>query len=92
MTLLKTCDTCHIGTLQHQRQTYATWYHGHLVVLPGVDAWLCDVCAEFFYDPMMIARIDMLLGSQQTLHPTGERRRSDHGIMGFSSSARRGSA
>jgi YgiT-type zinc finger domain-containing protein len=89
----KPCDVCHIGTLRPQRQTYATWYDGHLILLPDVDTWLCDVCGEFFYDPTVIARVDWLLGTQQPMPPSGTHQGSSKGMgTAVLSSGRRRSA
>lgn len=85
------CDVCHLGTLRPQPQTYATWYDGYLVLLPDANAWLCDVCGEFFYDPTVIARIGWLLGAQQPTRSSGTHhdRTRDVGAAALSSGRRR---
>lgn len=57
------CDACHIGILQTRRVTYARRWGNGVVLLPDVDVFICDVCGEAIYDPEIMARIQMLLGS-----------------------------
>jgi YgiT-type zinc finger domain-containing protein len=64
MTEPKQCEVCHIGTMHPMRAAYTTWLHGHLVIVPDVHAWLCDVCGEFEHAEDIIARIEFLLGNQ----------------------------
>jgi YgiT-type zinc finger domain-containing protein len=56
------CDICHIGLLQPRRVTYAARLGDHLLMLPDIHVFICDVCGEATYDPETIARIEMLLG------------------------------
>lgn len=56
------CDVCHIGLLQPRRVTYATRLGDHLLMLPDIHVFICDVCGESVYDPETMARIEMLLG------------------------------
>ncbi len=64
------CTACHIGTLHSTRATYTRWLKKNLVIVPNVDARLCDVCGEFYYEPEAIARIEILLsGDQPSPHP-----------------------
>ena len=58
------CLNCHIGTLQRTRATYTQWLNGHLLVVPDVAAWRCDMCGDFAYDDEMLVRVELLLGSQ----------------------------
>lgn len=65
MTDNKQCETCHIGTLHAMQATYTSWIDDQLIIVPNIEAWLCDVCADFWHEPDAIARIEMLLGSKQ---------------------------
>ena len=56
------CEVCHIGLLQERRVTYAARLGDHLLMLPDIHVFICDVCGEATYDPETIARIEMLLG------------------------------
>jgi YgiT-type zinc finger domain-containing protein len=56
------CDVCHIGLLQPRRVTYAARLGNSLLMLPGIQVFICDVCGESTYDPETIGRIEMLLG------------------------------
>jgi YgiT-type zinc finger domain-containing protein len=60
------CDVCHIGLLHPRRVTYAAQVGNNLLVLPGIQVFICDVCGESTYDPQTIARIEMLLGIDVT--------------------------
>jgi YgiT-type zinc finger domain-containing protein len=56
------CDACHIGLMHPRRVTYAARVGDHLLMVPGIHVFICDVCGESMYDPETIARIEMLLG------------------------------
>ncbi|HEC22498.1 MAG TPA: type II toxin-antitoxin system MqsA family antitoxin [Chloroflexi bacterium] len=60
------CEFCHIGTLHARRATYALQVDRHLVILPDVPAWTCDVCGSSGYDAEVIAWIEMLLGTEDS--------------------------
>lgn len=62
---MQPCEVCHLGMLQTKNATYTGWHHGSFVMLPNVDATLCDVCGDFTYDPATVTRIEMLLGSKR---------------------------
>jgi len=61
------CESCHIGSLQACRATYARWHDGQFVIVPGVLAWRCDFCGDTFYDTQALTRLAMLLGPESTL-------------------------
>jgi YgiT-type zinc finger domain-containing protein len=56
------CESCHVGSLQRCRATYARWHGGQFVLMPGVPAWRCDYCGDTFYDNEALARIVLLVG------------------------------
>lgn len=56
------CTVCHIGLLHLRRVTYTRMMDHHLLILPNMAVWLCDVCGEFSYDPEAMRRLHMLLG------------------------------
>lgn len=58
------CLNCRIGTLRRGKATYAQWIGDNLVLVPGVSAWQCDVCGDFAYEDEVLARVELLLGSQ----------------------------
>lgn len=56
------------------KAAYNTWLRNQLVLVPSVDAWVCDVCGDFLHDRDTIASIEMLVGnktgsSHQDRHP-----------------------
>jgi YgiT-type zinc finger domain-containing protein len=61
VTDVKPCEVCHIGSMHLLQATYTTWCQGQFVVVPGIDAWHCDVCGEFWHEPELVARIEVLL-------------------------------
>jgi YgiT-type zinc finger domain-containing protein len=94
MTETKQCEVCHIGTMHPMRAAYTTWWHGQLVIVPDVHAWVCDVCGEFEHETEIVARVEFLLGNQQTASPLSK---SPHGAgdassQRFASSSRTRSA
>ena len=56
------CDVCNLGVLRTHKTTYSSWWRGHLVVLPDVLTWICDVCGETTYETDTIIRVELLLG------------------------------
>jgi YgiT-type zinc finger domain-containing protein len=94
MTEAKQCEVCHIGTMHPMQAAYTTWWHGHLVVVPDVQAWLCDVCGEFEHEHETIARIEFLIGNQQAVSSLTRSRSSgaDAASRAISSSNRTRSA
>lgn len=65
------CDTCHIGTLNARRTTVTYWVGKHLVIMPNVPVWVCDVCGDFEYEMETIARLEMLLGIKPSFSDGG---------------------
>jgi hypothetical protein len=43
------------------------WLDSHLVIVPNVPAWTCDVCGEVMIDTDIITRLDLLLGIEPSL-------------------------
>ena len=43
------CPRCTVGRCTPRKTTFAEVYHGHLLSVPNVSAFVCDVChfAEF---------------------------------------------
>jgi YgiT-type zinc finger domain-containing protein len=64
VTEIRPCEVCHIGTMHPMRSAYTTWCEGQFIVVPNIDAWLCDVCGEFWHEPELIARVEVLLGNK----------------------------
>lgn len=61
------------------------------MIVPDVDAWLCDVCGDFFHDPEVTARIELLLGNTPTApHPTQRPEPSREALNSLTSSTNRG--
>jgi YgiT-type zinc finger domain-containing protein len=58
------CLNCRIGTLRRGKATYTQWIGDELVLVPDVSAWQCDVCGDFAYEEDVLARVELLLGSQ----------------------------
>jgi YgiT-type zinc finger domain-containing protein len=46
------------------KAAYSTWLQDQLVLVPNLDAWVCDVCGDFMHDPDKIASIELLIGSK----------------------------
>jgi len=61
------CTNCHIGSPQPCQATFARWYDGQFVVMPGASAWRCDVCGEISYDQDVLNRLVLLLGTESCL-------------------------
>jgi YgiT-type zinc finger domain-containing protein len=68
------CESCHVGSLQACRATYARWHDGDFVVLPGVPAWRCDYCGDTFYDREALRRLVLLLGPESSPEVETQRR------------------
>jgi len=67
------CGVCHIGLLHARRVTVTQAIDRHLVIVPNVSVWLCDVCGEFAYDADTMKRLYMLLGMPHGA-PSSQRR------------------
>jgi YgiT-type zinc finger domain-containing protein len=63
---VRQCAACRIGSLHHTTATYTQWFADDLVLVPGMGAWSCDMCGEFFFDDAELARIEALLGASDT--------------------------
>src|SRR5574341_220636 len=59
------CQVCEIGVLRLSERTYTHLTGKYLVALPGVAVWICDTCGQILYDPEIILRIHMLLGTPE---------------------------
>lgn len=86
MSETKQCETCHIGTMHPMKAAYNTWLQNQFVLVPNVDAWLCDVCGDFIHDPDTIASIEILVGnksgsSRKDRHQPPNGDSSDHPIL-----------
>ena len=57
-----TCPNCRIGTLRHDRATYAAWHGEQFVVVPSAPVTLCDVCGERLYDMRALEQVLLLIG------------------------------
>lgn len=60
------CLVCRIGSLRRTSATYAKWYQSNIVLAPGLGAWLCDICGDFFFDDAEVMRLEFLLGIEDT--------------------------
>lgn len=69
----KPCEVCHIGTLNPVHSTYTSWLQDQFIMVPDLNAWLCDVCGEFQFDSDIIARIELLLGNQPAVQSRSRR-------------------
>ena len=61
------CEFCRIGTLRAKTITYTRVYNDHLISMPNVTAWVCDVCGDLLYDQTTVLRLELLLGSDDSL-------------------------
>lgn len=64
------CDTCHIGTRIPRRTTVTYWIEGHLVIMPNVPVWVCDICGDVEFEMESVERLEVLLGIEPTLSNT----------------------
>jgi YgiT-type zinc finger domain-containing protein len=86
VTEIKQCETCHIGTMHPMKAAYSTWLQDQFVLVPNIDAWVCDVCGDFLHDPDKIATIELLVGnksgaSHKDRNPQPNGDSSDHSIL-----------
>ena len=56
------CSVCHVGKLQERTITYTQVYEGQFIVIPNVQALVCDVCGEKVFDNIVLRRLYGLLG------------------------------
>lgn len=61
------CKTCHVGSLQPLRATYARWHDEQFVVRAGIPAWSCDFCGDTYFEDDALTRLVLLLGPESTL-------------------------
>ena len=45
------CPRCTVGRCTPRKTTFAEVYHGQLLSVPNVSAFVCDVCHFAEYDP-----------------------------------------
>ena len=63
------CPVCHVGKLQARKITYTQVYEDQFIVIPNVEALVCDVCGEKVFDNIVLRRLNGLLGEdRQNLH------------------------
>jgi YgiT-type zinc finger domain-containing protein len=63
------CSVCHVGKLRERTITYTQVYEGQFIVIPNVQALVCDVCGEKVFDNLMLRRLYGLLGvDRHSLH------------------------
>ena len=74
------CETCHIGSPQPFRATYARWHDEQFVVVAGIPAWRCDFCGDSYFDNDALTRLALLLGPESTLED--QRRSRGRGLGG----------
>jgi len=82
---MQTCPRCRIGTLQRKAAPYATWHSDEFVVIPALTTWVCDVCGERIYDPVVLDALQPLLGPSEP-HPDeapGDVRRNPDTVSPF---------
>jgi YgiT-type zinc finger domain-containing protein len=56
------CPVCHVGKLRERKVTYTQVYEGQFIVVPNVQALVCDVCGEKVFDNIVLGRLSGLLG------------------------------
>ncbi len=77
------CSHCHIGSPKKQEGTWARMIGPHLILLPGIEAQVCDACGKVEYDPVVLERLNVLLHSGNPLekknraHPSPQIEGSD---------------
>jgi len=60
------CPGCMVGRLKPTKVSYARRMGNHLVVVPDFDAWRCDNCAFTRYDVTALAKVELLLGRDES--------------------------
>jgi YgiT-type zinc finger domain-containing protein len=71
---MRTCPNCHTGQLRQRTINYGNWHAGQYVVVPGLPAWSCDVCALCQIDAEALQRLLPLIGPVTRPDPTQPRR------------------
>jgi YgiT-type zinc finger domain-containing protein len=62
LTTHEKCTACYIGSLYPKRLTHTRVTENELIVLPNVEAYVCDVCGSIHRKMDGIARLEFLLG------------------------------
>ena len=57
-----TCANCGSANVQRGNVRSAFWQDERLVVVEGIPALVCGVCAEQFYDDSTVVGLDLLRG------------------------------
>ena len=68
MTEKEYCDVCRLGVITQGKMAYTTWVDGMLVIVPDVPVWTCDVCGDYEYDALVLARLEALLGPEHIVY------------------------
>jgi YgiT-type zinc finger domain-containing protein len=55
------CPRCQIGHCQPVQATYIQMYGDHLISIPNVEAWRCDICGLQEFTPETLMMVDHLL-------------------------------
>jgi len=74
--MIENCNRCRIGRLQAITTPYLTKINGHIMVMPDIPAYHCDMCGLVRYDQQFLVNIEKLLDqfispsyTQETNHP-----------------------
>ena len=59
------CPVCHVGKLQERKITYTQVYEDQFIVIPNVEALVCDICGEKVFDNIVLRRLNGLLGGDR---------------------------
>jgi YgiT-type zinc finger domain-containing protein len=59
--MTKLCPQCHLGLPRVERVTWARLVGRQLVVVPNIEALVCDTCGTIEYDYDPISRLEALL-------------------------------
>jgi YgiT-type zinc finger domain-containing protein len=57
----RVCPSCHIGYIRTQRISHVAWHEGQLIVIPNIQADICDFCGEVNVEDDQVWRLDQLL-------------------------------
>lgn len=55
------CRRCHIGRFQATKLPYLTMLDDHLLVVPNVSAYRCDMCGNVKFNKALMERVHYLL-------------------------------
>lgn len=56
------CGNCEYGTLRIERATLVRRYGQHLLTVPNVPTWKCDVCNWMEYEQNALERLNAVIG------------------------------